>query len=323
MVCLLQWTAGRSVIGWLPTTTKTDAPSDCNSELVTIALLLALTLRRLDPDLLVILLKCREVFAGLGELAFLHTFTDVPVHKSALGIHEVELVVDTREDLGNSGAVGNHAASAHYLGQITTRDHSGWLVVDAALKAGRAPVHKLNGALRLNRGNRGVDILGHHVPAVHHAAGHVFAMARVALHKHGGRLEDRHRDLSHAQLLMVSLLCRDDGRVAREHEMDPGVGHKVCLELCNVHVEGAVEAQRGREGGDDLCEEAVQVRVGRPLDIKVTPAYIVERLVVVHDRHVCVLEEGMHTEHGVIWLDHGSSNLRTGPNRETDLRLLA
>merc|ERR1712048_69718 len=205
----------RMVVNNYPRDCLQDAPSGCSSELVTIALLLTLTLRRLDSDLLVILLKCREVFAGLGELALLHTFPDVPVHKSALGIHEVELVVDARENLGNSGAVGNHAASAHDLSQVTTWDHGGWLVVDAALKAGRTPVNKLNGALRLNRGNRGVDILGHHVTAVHHTAGHVFAVARVTLHKHGGRLEDRHRDLSHTQLLVVSLLCRDDGRVAR------------------------------------------------------------------------------------------------------------
>merc|ERR1712037_974952 len=164
MVCLPPWTAARSVIGGLPTTTKTDSPSGCSSELVTIALLLALALCRLDSDLLVILLKCSEVLAGLRELALLHAFTHVPVHKSALGIHEVKLVIDAREDLGNSGAVGNHAASAHYLGQITTRDHSGWLVIDAALKASRAPIHKLNGAFRLNRGNRGVDIFGHHIP---------------------------------------------------------------------------------------------------------------------------------------------------------------
>merc|ERR1711933_619138 len=31
----------------------------------------------------------------------------------------------------------------------------------------------------------------------------------------------------------------------------------------------------------------------------------------------------MHTEHGVIRLDHSRSNLRTGPNREADFRLLA
>merc|ERR1711972_465189 len=155
MVCLRQWTAERSA-----------ASLGCSSELVTIALLLALTLRCLDPDLLVILLKCRKVFAGLGELTLLHTFPDVPVHKSALGIHEVKLVVDARKDLGNGGAVGNHAASAHYLGQVTTWDHGGRLVIDATLKPGRTPINKLNSALRLNRSNRGVDIFGHHVPAV-------------------------------------------------------------------------------------------------------------------------------------------------------------
>ena len=79
-------------------------------------------------------------------------------------VHEVELVVNAREDLGNGGAVRNHAASAHHLGQITTRDHGGRLVVDATFEPGRAPIHKLNGALRLNSGNRGVHILWHHVP---------------------------------------------------------------------------------------------------------------------------------------------------------------
>ena len=36
-----------------------------------------------------------------------------------------------------------------------------------------APVHKLDGSLGLDGGDGGVDILGHHVPAVQHAARHV------------------------------------------------------------------------------------------------------------------------------------------------------
>merc|ERR1711879_806459 len=160
-----------------------DALSGSSSELVTIALLLALTLSRLDSDLLVVLLKCREVFAGLGELTLLHPFPDVPMHKSALRVHEIELVINARENLGNGGAVRNHAASTHHLGQVTTWDHGRRLVVDAAFEPGRTPVNKLNGALRLNRGNRGVDILGHNVPTVHHTAGHVLAVAWIALDK--------------------------------------------------------------------------------------------------------------------------------------------
>lgn len=50
------------------------------------------------------------------------------------------------------------------------------------LEACGAPVHELDGALGLDGGDGSVDVLGHHVPSVQHAAGHVLAVARVALH---------------------------------------------------------------------------------------------------------------------------------------------
>eukprot|EP00438_Fugacium_kawagutii_P013680 Skav217093 [mRNA] locus=scaffold187:65028:66099:- [translate_table: standard] len=71
------------------------------------------------------------------------------------------------------------------------------LVVDATLEASRAPIHELNGTL-------GLDHL--RASSVHHAAGHVFAMARIAFHHHRCWLEDTHGDLSHGKLLMVGLL---------------------------------------------------------------------------------------------------------------------
>merc|ERR1712139_762754 len=67
--------------------------------LVLLALLLALALSGLGADLLVVLLEGRKVLTGLGELTLLHTLPDVPVHEGALGVHEIELVVDAREDL--------------------------------------------------------------------------------------------------------------------------------------------------------------------------------------------------------------------------------
>jgi len=87
------------------------------------------------------------------------------------------------------------------------RGSSAALVVDAALEASWAPVHELNGTLGLDRGNGSIHILWHHISAVHHAACHVLAVARITLHHHGGWLEDRHGDLCHGQLLMVCLLC--------------------------------------------------------------------------------------------------------------------
>ena len=44
--------------------------------------------------------------------------------------------------------------------------------------------------------------------------------------------------------------------------MDPGVGHQVGLELGQVHVEGAVKPQLGRDGGHDLPNQPVEVGEG-------------------------------------------------------------
>ena len=47
----------------------------------------------LGADLLVVELKSSEILASLGELALLHALADVPVDEGALGVHQVELVV--------------------------------------------------------------------------------------------------------------------------------------------------------------------------------------------------------------------------------------
>ena len=83
-----------------------------------------------------------------------------------LAVHQIELVVNTGEDFSNGRAVGNHAARTHDLGQITTRHHRRRLVVDAALEASGAPVHKLDGALGLDGGNRCIHVLWYNITAV-------------------------------------------------------------------------------------------------------------------------------------------------------------
>jgi len=59
-------------------------------------------------------------------------------------------------------------------------------------------------------------------------------------------------DLSDRDLLVVGLVGREDWRVRDEREVDPRVGHQVCLKLVEVNVEGAVKTERSRDGGDDL-----------------------------------------------------------------------
>ena len=88
---------------------------------------------------------------------------------------------ETAAHLGDGGGVGDHADGALDLGQVTARDNCGGLVVDAALEAGGAPVHKLDGALGLDGRYGRVHVLGHHISAVHEAARHVLRASRACI----------------------------------------------------------------------------------------------------------------------------------------------
>merc|ERR1712122_457052 len=201
----------------------------------------------------------------------------------ALLAYQVKLVVQPGPGFGDGGGVGEHADSSLDLGKISSRNHGGWLVVDANLEPSGAPVNKLDGPLGLDGGNGGVDILGDDVSTVQHAAGHVLSMPGVTLHHLVGGLKAGVGDLRHGELLMVSLLSGDDGSVGDQREVDPGVGHQVGLELSQVHIESSVEPEAGRDGGHDLTNHPVQVGVGRTVDVQIPPADVVDGLVVNHE----------------------------------------
>merc|ERR1719310_1341881 len=95
------------------------------------------------------------------------------------------------------------------------------------------------------------------------------------------------------------------------------------LRFVYVDVEGAIEAERRRERRDDLGDQAVEVGVGRALDVEVAAADVVERLVVDHERDVGVLEERVRREHAVVRLDDRGRDLRRRVDGEGELRLAA
>merc|ERR550539_1563880 len=216
---------------------------------------------RVETDLLVVLLESSEVLPGLGELSLLHALPDVPVDEGPLGVHQVELVVQPSPGLSDGGGVGEHADSSWGFGQIPSRDDGWRLVVDANLEASGTPVNELDAPLGLDGRDGGIDVLGDDITSVEETAGHVLAMARVALHHLVGGLEAGVGDLPHSELLMVSLLRGDDGGVGDQREVDPGVGHQVGLELSQINIEGSVKSQRGRDGGDNLTNDFIQIGV--------------------------------------------------------------
>jgi len=242
--------------------------------------------------------------------------------ESSLGIHEIELVIDSGEDLSDGSGVGDHADGSHDLGEITTWDDSWWLVVDTTLETSWAPVDELDGSLGLDGGDGSVDVLGDDITSVHHAAGHVFTVSWVALGHHGSWLEGGVGDLSDGELLVVSFLSGDDWGVRGKHEMDSGVWDQVGLELSDIDVKGTIESEGGSKGGDNLSDESVEVGVGWSLNIEGSSADIVDGLVVEHDGDVSVLEERVGGQDGVVWLNNSGGDLWGWVDGETELGLL-
>ena len=297
-----------------------EVTSDC---LILVSLLLGLAFDRVDTDLFIVLLESSQIFASLGELSLLHTLSDIPVDEGTLRVHQIELVVETSPSLGDGGGVAQHTDSTLDLGEIAAGYNSWRLVVDADLEASWAPVDELDGALGLDGSDGGVDILGHDVTTVQHTAGHVLAVAGIALHHLVGGLEASVGDLGHAELLVVGLLSRDDRCVGNQREVDARVGYQVGLEFCQIDVECTIEAEGGGDGGHDLTDETVQVGVGWPLDVQVATADVIDGFIVDHEGAVRVLQGCVGGEDGVVWLDDGGGDLGSGVDGELELGLLS
>ena len=123
-----------------------------------------------------------------------------------------------------------------HLRQITSRDHRRRLIIDAYFEASGTPVDKLDGPLRLDGGNRSVDILGDNVSSVQHTTRHVFAVSWVAFDHLIGWLEDSVCNLGHGQLFVVGLLRRYDRGIGGQRKVYTRVWHQISLKLSQVDV---------------------------------------------------------------------------------------
>ena len=168
--------------------------------------------------------------------------------ESALAVHEVELVRESRPGLADGRGVGQHADGAVDGGEVAVGDHLRRLVADTNLETSRAPVDELNGALGLEVGNGNMGVLGHNITTVQEAGSHVLAVAGVTLDHLVVGLEAGVGDLHDRVGLVGGLGGGDDGSVGNEREVDAGVGDQVGLELVQVDVEGTVESERGGDG---------------------------------------------------------------------------
>ena len=243
--------------------------------------------------------------------------------EGSLGVHKIELMVKSGEDFGDGGGVGNHADGSHDLGQISSGDDGGGLIIDTDLESGGAPVDELDGSLGLDGGDGGVDVFGDNVTSVKHGASHILSVSGVALGHHGGWLEGRVGNLGNGELFVIGLLGGDDGGVRGQHEMDTGVGHQVGLEFSDIDVKGTVESQRGGKGGDNLSDESVQVGVSGSFDVQLSSADVIDGFVIEDNGNVGMFQQRVGGKNGVVRLNNGGGDLGGRVDGETELGLLA
>ena len=105
--------------------------------------------------------------------------------------------------------------------------------------------------------------------------------------------------------------------------MDAGVGDQVGLEFRQVHVQGPIKSQGGRDGGHDLPDQTIKVGVRGPLDIQVAPTYVVDGFVVHHEGTVRMLQGRVGGQDGVVGLHHGRGHLGGRVDGKLQLGLLA
>ena len=120
-----------------------------------------------------------------------------------------------------------------------------------------------------------------------------------------------------------SSVFRSRGPVSTNHRpVLPGIGHQVCLELVQIHIESSLKSEACRDGGDYLGNQAVEVGVGRPryleisprqnidpgdcdLYLHIAPGNVVDGLVVHQEGTVAVLQGGVGVQDGVVGLHYG------------------
>jgi hypothetical protein len=120
-----------------------------------------------------------------------------------------------------------------------------------------------------------------------------------------------------------ALLGRDDGRVTDERVVDTWVWYQVGLELVQVDVESSIEAQTGGDRADNLGNQAVEMLIVGARNVQAATADIVDSFVVDKERAVGVLNGAVGREDGVIWLDDGGRDARSGIDGKLELALLA
>jgi hypothetical protein len=127
----------------------------------------------------------------------------------------------------------------------------------------------------------------------------------------------------HLEALVGTTVARNHGRVRNQGIVDTREWHQIGLELSQVDIECAIEAETRGDRADHLGDQTVQVLVTRAGNIQVATADIVDGFVVNQKGAVRVLNSAVGGQDGIVGLNNGSRHAGRGVDGELQLGFLA
>merc|ERR1712203_826151 len=213
--------------------------------------------------------------------------------------HSSELLADSLEHLLDGGRVTDEG-DGHL-------ESPWWDVADGALDVVGDPLNEVRGVLVLDVEHLLVDLLGGHTSSEHGRGGEVSSVSGVGSAHHVLGVEHLLGELWDGEGPVLLGSSGGEGSESDHEEVESGEGHQVGGELSEIGVELSGESEAAGDSGDGSGDEVVKVTVGGGGELEGSEADVVEGL---------VLNELMHGEGGVVWLDDGVGHLGGWEDRE-------
>ena len=230
------------------------------------------------------------------------------MEKSLASEHHGELLANTTEYLLNGCVIsdegGGHSEASR--GDVTNGN----------LDVMGDPVHKVVAVFLLHSKHLLVYLFGRHLASEHASNSEVAPPPWVACCHHVASIEHLLGELRDGEgsILLTATGCQ--GRKAWHEEVEAGERHHVDSQLPQVCVELPGESQRGRDPTHGHADQVVKVPVTWRGQLQRAETDVVEGLVVDAEGLICVLQELVDRQGGVVGLHHCVGDFRGGHDAE-------